>query len=194
MRHNDLCDTIAILLDEVCKDVTTEPRLQPLSGETLRPLSANTLDGARLDIRVRSFWDAMQDAFFDVRVVHPSVPAYQNKTLPAIYRQHEVQKCREYGDRVHEVEHGAFTPLVFTTGGGAAPAATVFLKRLAGMLANKRGMAYSATMGWLRCAIGFCLLRSSLMCIRASHCKRDQSVLSMDIAEAAARGHLPSER
>ena len=163
MRHNDLRDTIATLLDEVCKDVTTEPCLQPLSGETLRPLSANTLDGARLDIRAHAFWDAMQDAFFDVRVVHPSAPAYQNKTLPAIYRQHELQKRQEYGDRVREVEHGAFTPLVFTAGGGAAPEATVFLKRLAGMLADKHGLAYSATMGWLKCAIGFCLLRSSLM-------------------------------
>ena len=83
---------------------------------------------------------------------------------------------------MREVEHGAFTPLVFTAGGGAAPEATVCLKRLSGMLADKRGIAHSATMGWLRCAIGFCLLRSSLLGIRASHRTRDPSVLSMDIA------------
>ena len=137
MRQNDLRDTIATLLDEVCNDVTTEPCLQHLSGETLRPLSANTLDGARIVIWARGFWDVMQDAFFDLWVVLPPAPAYQKKTLPVIYRQHELQKRREYGDRVREVEHGAFTPLVVTTGGGAASEATVFLKRLAGMLADK---------------------------------------------------------
>ena len=40
-RQNDLGDTISTLLSEVSREVTSEPRLQPLSGETLRPLSAN---------------------------------------------------------------------------------------------------------------------------------------------------------
>ena len=49
-----------------------------------------------------------------------------------------------------------------------APEATVFFKRLASMIAEKCGESYSSTMGWLRCVIGFCLLRASLTCIRSS--------------------------
>ena len=41
-----------------------------------------------------------------------------------------------------------------------APEAKVFFKRLASMIAEKRGESDSNTMGWLRCVIGFCLLRS----------------------------------
>ena len=34
MRHNDIRDSIANLLDEVCYDVEIEPCLQPLQGES----------------------------------------------------------------------------------------------------------------------------------------------------------------
>ncbi len=192
IRHNDLRDTISGLLREVCQEVVTEPRLQPLSGERLPP-SANKADNARLDIRARGFWDGMQDAFFDVRVFHPFASSYQNSRLSSVYRQHELKKRLEYGQRVREVEHGCFTPLVFTTGGGAAPEANIFLKRLASMLAEKRGESYSTTMGWLRCVTGFCLLRSALRCIRASpKISRNpfQGGDSIGISEAVAGGRL----
>ena len=44
-----------------------------------------------------------------------------------------------------------FTPLVFTTSGGMAPEATTFFRRLAGLVSEKRGSSYSATMNWIRC-------------------------------------------
>ena len=191
IRHNDLRDVISDLLREVNQEVVTEPRLQQLSGERL-PSAANKDNEARLDIRARGFWDGTQDAFFDVRVFHPFAPSYQSTKLSAVYRQHESKKRREYGDRVRDIEHGCFTPLVFTTSGGAAPEATVFMKRLASMLAEKRGETYSGTMGWLRCVIGFCLLRSSLRCLRASQRKDRTSSISLDgIAEAVSGCHLP---
>ena len=56
IRHNELRDLTAHLLTEVCHDVKTEPDLQPLTGETLSHTSANSLDGARLDIDVNGFW------------------------------------------------------------------------------------------------------------------------------------------
>ena len=49
-----------------------------------------------------------------------------------------------------------------------APAATVCLKRLASMLSDKCEESYLTVMGWLRCAISFSLLRSSLACLRGS--------------------------
>ena len=99
---------------EVCHSVATEPPLQSLSGELLNPRSANREDGARLDIRARDFWNGAQDAFFDVRVFHPNASSYRSMSLQRAFRRHEQAKKREYGERVHEVEHGVFTPLVLS--------------------------------------------------------------------------------
>ena len=91
--------------------------------------------------------------------------------------------------RVREVERGCFSPLVFTTGGGMGPEAKVFFKRLASMIAEKRGESYSNTMGWLRCVIGFCLLRASLTCRRSSRSvAADLRVTDPNISEATATG------
>ena len=132
----------------------------------------------------------MQDAFFDVRVFHPFAPSYQAQKLSSLYKQHEQKKRLEYGQRVQEVEHGCFTPLVCTTNGGMAPEATVFLKRLASMLSEKRGEPYSTTMAWFRCVPAFCLLRSALRCLRASP-RADKFIVNTEsIAEAVAGGQL----
>ena len=83
-------------------------------------------------------------------------------------------------------------PLVFATNGGTAPEATIFLKRLASMLAEKKEEKYATTMGWLRCVLGFCLLRSSLRCLRASQRKAPRGKVDMDhIAEAMATAGVP---
>ncbi len=168
LRHNEVRDLVAGFLREVGSDVCCEPRLQPLTGERL-PASANKDDEARLDVRARGFWsNDGQDAFFDVRVFHPFAPSYRNSSLPSLYRQHEQQKKREYGRRVREIERGCFTPLVFSTGGGMAPEATTFLKRLASLLSDKRKEPYSVTMNCLRCFLSYSLLRSALLCVRGS--------------------------
>ena len=48
------------------------PQLQPLTGETILPRSANKQEEARADIRAKGFWNRQQNAFFDVRVFHPN--------------------------------------------------------------------------------------------------------------------------
>ena len=55
MRHNEVRDITATLLTEVCHGVTTEPHLQPLSGESFSHRSAITDDGARLDVAMYGF-------------------------------------------------------------------------------------------------------------------------------------------
>ena len=54
MRHNEVRDTEADLLKEVCRDVQTEPSLQQLSGQQFGR-SANHESMARLDISGRGF-------------------------------------------------------------------------------------------------------------------------------------------
>ena len=71
-RHNEIRDITATLLTDVCHNVSVEPLLQPLSGESLHYRTSNVEDDARPDIRPRGFWSNAQDAFFDVRVFHPN--------------------------------------------------------------------------------------------------------------------------
>ena len=71
--------------------------------------------------------------------------------LEKVYKQHEAKKQQESRRRIIDIEHGTFTPLVLTTGGGMAREATVFYKRLASL--QKRNEEYSVMMGWLQCTL-----------------------------------------
>ena len=124
-------DLTANLLTEVCHDVCVEPRLQPLSGETLSTRSATTEDNARLDVAASGFWGGrFEGAFFDVRGFNPYVPSNRAPPTATCYRRHEREKRRKYEERILEVEHASFVPLVMSCTGGAGPCATIFFKRL----------------------------------------------------------------
>ena len=57
LRHNEIRDLTARLLTEVCHQVQVEPELQPVSDPEAFSLStANTQEGARLDIAMSGFW------------------------------------------------------------------------------------------------------------------------------------------
>ena len=47
IRHNEIRDITAELLTEICKNVTVEPALTPLTGETFPKASAITSNYAR---------------------------------------------------------------------------------------------------------------------------------------------------
>ena len=96
LRHSKLRDLTAQLLSETCPNVSTDPELQPLSGESLTYLTSNVQDGARLDVRAEGFWgDRHQSAFFDVRVFNPFALSNRRHTLASCYQQHERAK-RQY--------------------------------------------------------------------------------------------------
>ena len=191
IRHNEVRDITASLLTEVCSNVATEPHLQPLSEEAFRLASANTDDGAQLDIRARGFWRSCQDAYFDVRVFHPNTPSNSSRSLSAAYKKHEDEKKRTYGQHILEIERAVFTPLVLTTTGGMRREAQTFYKRLADLLSQKREMAYSSLMRWLRCKTSFAILRSAVMCIRGSRSSRHHAIRDSDIALACSDGCVP---
>eukprot|EP00731_Ephydatia_muelleri_P019440 Em0012g265a len=188
VRHNDIRDFTASLLTEVCHNVTTEPTLQPLNGETFSYRTANTDAEARADIRARGFWSKGQDAYFEVRVFHPNASSYVSKPLSALFRTHEQAKKREYEQRIHDVEHGVFTPLVFSTSGAMGREATTFYKRLADLLSDKQDKAYSL-MGWLRCRLSFAILRSAIICLRGSRSSYHHPVYC-DLALAVHEGRV----
>jgi hypothetical protein len=176
-RHNELRDITANLLAEVCLDVCIEPELQPVDGMVPRYATANIEDNARSDIRARGFWGSRQQcAFFDIKVFNPNAPSYKRTSAPSCYINHERMKKRGYEQRINEIEHGSFTPLIFSTSGGMGKSATIFYKRLASMLANKRNESYADTIRWMRCQLNFSLLRSSILCIRGSRARRFPNV------------------
>ena len=189
VRHNDLRDITAGLLSRVCSDVATEPPLQPLSGEVITPKSANRQDDARADIHARGFWGRRQSAFLDVRVFHPNATSYRNSSIPSVYRRHELQKKRGYGERVREVEQASFTPLVFSTIGGKGGEALTFYRRLADMLSRHSSTSYSGTLAWIRCTLSFSLLRSATMCIRGT-----RSILLRSNNASPEMGHIAGPR
>ena len=177
MRHNDIRD----LFGEQCKrafnDVQIEPPLQPLTGEHLIPASANTTDDARADVRVKGFWSRQRNAFFDVRIFYPHAQCFRGKSLQKIYSSIEKEKKRHYCDRILQIEHGTFTPLVFSSNGGMGREASEALKTLAMKIATKTGEQYATTMGLLRCRFSFSLLRSAITCIRGSRRLRPTSLV-----------------
>ena len=87
MRHNEVRDITAKLLDEVCHDVKIEPPLIPLIRERLQLGTANRSPEARLDVSARGFWNRGQRAFFDVRVFDSSAPRLLTKSLKSIHTQ-----------------------------------------------------------------------------------------------------------
>ena len=191
-RHNEVRDLEAELLEIVCKDVQLEPPLQEVTGEQLNS-GANLATEARLDIHARGFWEPSRSAFFDIRVCHPNAESYRDLQPQQIYRMHETEKKRSYSRRVLEIEHGSFTPLVFTSTGGMGQECTIYHKRLAELISTKKGERYSSTMAWIRARVSFALLRSSLICLRGSRTwrrrKMDNDNADFDIlnSEAAIR-------
>ena len=177
IRHNEVRDTVADWMSEVCSDVCTEPTLQPITGETLTGTSAISGDGARLDVAANGFWGGrFERAYFDVRIFNPHAPSNRQQCLASTYRKHERIKIRAYEQRVREVEHGSFTPLVMSLTGGCGNAANICYKRLASMLADKRDQPYSTTLAWMRCKLSFTLLRSAIQCIRGTRSARGHAL------------------
>jgi hypothetical protein len=172
MRHNEVRDLIAHEMKEILKDVESEPHLTPLTGEAIHMRSANVENDARSDIRARGFWAKQQNAFFDVRVFYPHARSYSSRSLSSLFTLFEQEKKRAYADRINQVEHGSFTPLVFSCCGGMGQETTQAIKKLATMLAEKRKEKYNHTITLLRLRISFGILRSALVCLRGSRRKR----------------------
>ena len=166
-RHDRIRNLFGKLLSEVKKDVCIEPHLIPLSGEQLNR-GANLSDEARLDVSARGFWRDAQRAFFDVMVFNPFAPSHTQNSLQKAFDDIEKTKKRHYNQRVIQVEHGTFTPLVFTPYGGAGREADHFLKILAEQLAAKQGVHNSVMTNWVRTKLSFELVRAALLCVRGT--------------------------
>ena len=137
-RHDEIRDITASMLREICNDVTVEPSLLPLHGEHLQYRTANNANDELVDISTNGFWQRGQKTFVDIRIFDPMATCNRDLTLDAAHKRNEQQKTRAYGERILHVDHGSFTPLVFTTSGGMGPKAKCFYSRLANQMAEKK--------------------------------------------------------
>ena len=169
IRHNKIRDFEAQLLKETCNDVETEPQLQELNGENVGGLTG---DNAKPDVRARGFWRDGQNAFFDVRITNTNAPSQIHMTTDKIFEKHEKEKKRQYSKRIMNIEHGTFTPLVFSVHGGMARECSIFHKYLADKIASKTGCRYEKVLSLMKCKLSFLILRASLMCVRGSRSLR----------------------
>ena len=191
-RHNELRDLTYQMMREVCKNAEKEPLLQPLTGEKFQHATANTLDNARLDLSAQGFWTRGERAFFDIRVFDPVALSYMNQSLEASHGKQEEHKRLCYEERIINVEHGSFTPLIFTIAGGMSRGTQKFYDRLAEMLAESRGQTKSTVVAWMRCRLSFSLLRSAILCLRGTRRRNIASteVRNTEIQSAVSAGQL----
>ena len=167
-RHDNIKNTLTVLMSKVCNDVEEEPHLIPVTNEVMYNRTANTQNDARLDIKANSFWQKGQTAFFDIRVTHVNSQSQKHMSTEKIFRVHEQAKKREYMQRVLEIENGSFTPLVFGTNGGLGEECASFLTTLASKIAMKDGESYAHTITWIRTRLSFEILKAAITCVRGS--------------------------
>ena len=106
--------------------------------------------------------------FLDVRVFNPIASRYASQNIPKMYESNEKEKKRQYNERIMEVEHGTFTPLVMSATGGMSRESKKFYSRLSELISEKRKTNYSTVITWVRRKITFSLIKSMGMCIRGS--------------------------
>ena len=156
-RHNELRNLTVKVLGKVCKNVVIEPLLTPLTGEEL-PKSSNTSNQARADVSTTVLWINGQTAFCDVRVFNPLAICHIHHSLPAIHKKNENEKKREYNQRMLQVEHGSFTPLMFSSFGGMSRGCSCFFSHTAESLTNRRKEPKSKITAWIKARLNFSLI------------------------------------
>ena len=193
MRHNEIRDTFGKLMDEVCYDVELEPKLQPLEGESFDNKSTTTEDEARLDIKANGLWDTrFSRTFFDVKIFNPLAKSCP-KQIKEAYKYHESLKKLKYEQRITNVEHSSFNPLVFATTGGAGPSASKVITRIAQKISDKSAEPFSDVIGYIRTKVSFALLRSSILCLRGCRSLRRASpVVESSMSAIVEEGRLSS--
>ena len=93
-------------------------------------------------------------------------------TVANMYRRHEMEKKKKYNSRVLQIEHGTFTPVVFSTTGGMGKEANTLLKKIAERTVTKTGQSYADVMNFVRKRVRFDLLRTTIIALRGSRGKK----------------------
>ena len=88
--YDTIRDLLTSHISKVCRNVETEPLLQPLDNDVFNLQSTVTSRQARLDMKAGGFWTPRVTAFLDVRVTHVNYRSNQGK-----YTTTESDGCRD---------------------------------------------------------------------------------------------------
>ena len=91
-RHDTIRDLLTSPISKVCRNVETEPLLQPLDNQVFNRQSTVMSREARLDMKAGAFWSPGVTAFFDVRVTHINSRSNQGKHTATIFKEHETRR------------------------------------------------------------------------------------------------------
>ena len=178
MRLNHVRDLTGNIPTGVLNDVEIQPQLLPLTGENLRYQTKIRGDEARLDIRVRGLWEKGHQAFIHVSVLDPNASRYLNTSIQQCYSINEKEKKRNYNERILQIDHGIFTPLVFSLYGGMGRECKTFYSRLAELLSIKRNISKSVATNWIRTKVSYALLKPSLLYVRGSRPQVNRNIIN----------------
>ena len=123
---------------------------------------------AKPDVQARGFWRDGKNAFFDVRITNRNSESQRHLTSEKIFIKHEREKKRQYNNRIMNVVHGTFIPLVFPLNGEMVKECSKFHESVAEKIANKPGCRYEKVLSIIKCKLSFLILRASLICVRGS--------------------------
>ena len=85
------------------------------------------------------------------------------------------------------IEHGTFTPLVFSLSGGMDKECSIFHKHVAEQLAIKTGESYEKIISTIQCKLSFPILKSALMCVRESRSHNLSTIHEFEFVSHLAR-------
>ena len=97
------------------------------------------------------------------------------------FNQNERGKKASYNQRVIDIEHGSFSPIVISAFGGCGKETERVLSKLIVKLSEKRDVPNSIVANYVRTKLSFELVKSQVMCIRGS---RKLVMPKVDVGEA----------
>ena len=77
------------------------------------------------------------------RFFNPNATRYPKIELSKSCEVNEKEKKKDYNERIMQIEHGSFTPLVMSATGGMSRECRTFYFRLSEMINEKRGVNHS---------------------------------------------------
>ena len=112
--------------------------------------------------------DYGQTAFCDVKVFNPVARCHLHHRLSDVLEKNENEKKREYNQRILQVKHESFTPLLFSYFGGMNRECSRFFSHTAERLVNRRKEPKSKISARIKARLNFALIRSMLQCLRGT--------------------------
>ena len=112
--------------------------MQPLSGETFFEKIANKSGQARVDVSARGFWLTGQIKFFDLKVFNLTAKRYVNQELGKSYNVSKKEKKKQYNERILQIEHQTFTPIVMSPTGDIGCEIQTFYVRLSEIISKNK--------------------------------------------------------